>query len=125
MRTVVVTDPPRADVADAETLGTCGVATVHEALGRVGYLGPTFRPAWPGARIGGTAVTVLCWPGDNLMIHVAVEQCRAGDVLVVAKAAASLRTLLITWAGVSPAHGPAAPPSFRHRATVPATCGAA
>jgi 4-hydroxy-4-methyl-2-oxoglutarate aldolase len=84
MRTVVVTDPPRADVGDADTLGGYGVATVHEALGRVGYLGPEFRPAWPGARIGGTAVTVLCWPGDNLMIHVAVEQCRPGDVLVVA-----------------------------------------
>ena len=84
MRNVVVTDPPRADVGDAETLGGYGVATVHEALGRVGYLGPEFRPAWPGARIGGTAVTVLCWPGDNLMIHVAVEQCRPGDVLVVA-----------------------------------------
>jgi len=84
MRTVVVTDPARADVDDAETLGEYGVATVHEALGRVGYLGPELRPAWPGARIGGTAVTVLCWPGDNLMIHVAVEQCRPGDVLVVA-----------------------------------------
>jgi 4-hydroxy-4-methyl-2-oxoglutarate aldolase len=84
MRNVVVTDPPRADPADAETLGGFGVATVHEALGRVGYLGPAFRPAWPGARIGGTAVTALCWPGDNLMIHVAVEQCRPGDVLVVA-----------------------------------------
>ncbi|MCU1619482.1 MAG: ligK [Modestobacter sp.] len=84
MRTVVVTDPPRADVGDAGTLGGYGVATVHEALGRVGYLGPEFRPAWPGARIGGTAVTALCWPGDNLMIHVAVEQCRPGDVLVVA-----------------------------------------
>jgi 4-hydroxy-4-methyl-2-oxoglutarate aldolase len=84
MRTVVVTDPPRADVGEAETLGTYGVATVHEALGRVGYLGPEYRPAWPGARIGGTAVTVVCWPGDNLMIHVAVEQCRPGDVLVVA-----------------------------------------
>ena len=84
MRTVVVTDPPRADPQDAQTLGTQGVATVHEALGRVGYMGPQFRPAWPGARIGGTAVTVLCWPGDNLMIHVAVEQCRPGDVLVVA-----------------------------------------
>jgi 4-hydroxy-4-methyl-2-oxoglutarate aldolase len=84
MRTVVVTDPPRADIGDAETLGGYGVATVHEALGRVGYLGPEFRPAWPGARMGGTAVTVLCWPGDNLMIHVAVEQCRPGDVLVVA-----------------------------------------
>jgi 4-hydroxy-4-methyl-2-oxoglutarate aldolase len=84
MRTVVVTDPPRADAADAQTLGGFGVATVHEALGRVGYLGPQFRPAWAGARIGGTAVTVLSWPGDNLMIHVAVEQCRPGDVLVVA-----------------------------------------
>ena len=84
MRNVVVTDPPRADPADAQALGGFGVATVHEALGRVGYLGPAFRPAWPGARIGGTAVTALCWPGDNLMIHVAVEQCRPGDVLVVA-----------------------------------------
>jgi 4-hydroxy-4-methyl-2-oxoglutarate aldolase len=84
MRNVVVTDPPRADAGDAETLGGFGTATVHEALGRVGYLGPEFRPAWAGARIGGTAVTVLCWPGDNLMIHVAVEQCRPGDVLVVA-----------------------------------------
>ena len=84
MRTVVVTDPPRADAGDAETLGGFGVATVHEALGRVGYLGPEYRPAWAGARMGGTAVTVVCWPGDNLMIHVAVEQCRPGDVLVVA-----------------------------------------
>jgi 4-hydroxy-4-methyl-2-oxoglutarate aldolase len=84
VRNVVVTDPPRADAAGAETLGGFGTATVHEALGRVGYLGPAFRPAWPGARIGGTAVTALCWPGDNLMIHLAVEQCRPGDVLVVA-----------------------------------------
>lgn len=84
MRNVVVTDPPRADIGEAQQLGEHGVATVHEALGRIGYLGPEFRPAWPGARIGGTAVTVLCWPGDNLMIHVAVEQCRPGDVLVVA-----------------------------------------
>jgi 4-hydroxy-4-methyl-2-oxoglutarate aldolase len=84
MRSVVVTDPPRADIGDAEALGEYGVATVHEGLGRVGYLGPELRPAWPGARVGGTAVTVLCWPGDNLMIHVAVEQCGPGDVLVVA-----------------------------------------
>jgi 4-hydroxy-4-methyl-2-oxoglutarate aldolase len=83
MRNIVVTDPPRADVGDATTLGGHGVATVHEALGRVGYLGPEYRPAWAGARIGGTAVTALCWPGDNLMIHVAIEQCRPGDVLVV------------------------------------------
>ncbi|OHV32308.1 MULTISPECIES: 4-carboxy-4-hydroxy-2-oxoadipate aldolase/oxaloacetate decarboxylase [Pseudofrankia] len=84
MRTIVVTDPPRADAEVATALGAHGVATVHEALGRIGYLGPAFRPAWPGARIGGTAVTALCWPGDNLMIHVAVEQCGPGDILVVA-----------------------------------------
>jgi 4-hydroxy-4-methyl-2-oxoglutarate aldolase len=87
MRTVVVTDPPRADIEAAQTLRKHGVATVHEALGRVGYLGPEFRPVWPCAHTAGTAVTVLCWPGDNLMIHVAVEQCRPGDVLVVATAA--------------------------------------
>jgi 4-hydroxy-4-methyl-2-oxoglutarate aldolase len=86
MRKVVVTDPPRADPADAERLAGYGVATVHEAVGRTGYLGPALRPAWAGARTGGTAVTVLCWPGDNLMIHVAVEQCRPGDVLVVTTA---------------------------------------
>ncbi|HST83041.1 MAG TPA: 4-carboxy-4-hydroxy-2-oxoadipate aldolase/oxaloacetate decarboxylase [Kineosporiaceae bacterium] len=84
MKNVVVTDPPRADPAIAGALGEHGVSTVHEAQGRTGYLGPQFRPAWSGARVGGTAVTVLCWPGDNLMIHVAVEQCRDGDILVVA-----------------------------------------
>jgi 4-hydroxy-4-methyl-2-oxoglutarate aldolase len=68
MRTVVVTDPPRADIGDAETLGGYGVATVHEAVGRTGYLGPEFRPAWAGAQIGGTAVTALCWPGDVLVV---------------------------------------------------------
>lgn len=81
---VVHTDPVRADLPDATRLGEFGVATVHEAMGRTGILGPSLRPAWVGARVGGTAVTALCWPGDNLMIHVAVEQCRPGDVLVVA-----------------------------------------
>ncbi|MBO2441282.1 4-carboxy-4-hydroxy-2-oxoadipate aldolase/oxaloacetate decarboxylase [Actinomadura nitritigenes] len=84
MRTVVVTDPPRADAAAVDRLGGFGVATVHEAMGRTGYLGPAIRPVHFGARMAGTAVTVLSWPGDNLMIHVAVEQCRPGDVLVVA-----------------------------------------
>lgn len=83
MRTVVVTDPPRADAASVDALAGFGVATVHEAMGRTGYLGPSIRPVHLGSRIGGTAVTVLSWPGDNLMIHVAVEQCRPGDVLVV------------------------------------------
>ncbi|GAA4240550.1 4-carboxy-4-hydroxy-2-oxoadipate aldolase/oxaloacetate decarboxylase [Actinomadura meridiana] len=84
MRTVVVTNPPRADAALVDALAGYGVATVHEAMGRTGYLGPTIRPVHLGSRIGGSAVTVLSWPGDNLMIHVAVEQCRPGDVLVVA-----------------------------------------
>jgi 4-hydroxy-4-methyl-2-oxoglutarate aldolase len=84
MRTVVVTGPPRAEPDVVAALGKAGTATVHEAQGRTGYLGPTLRPAWPGARVGGTAVTALCWPGDNTMIHVAVEQCGPGDILVVA-----------------------------------------
>jgi len=84
MRTIVVTDPPRAADRDATALGAYGTATVHEAQGRTGYLGPRLRPAWAGARAAGTAVTALCWPGDNLMIHVAVEQCKPGDLLVVA-----------------------------------------
>ncbi|MEU6645575.1 4-carboxy-4-hydroxy-2-oxoadipate aldolase/oxaloacetate decarboxylase [Saccharomonospora sp. NPDC046836] len=83
MRTVIVTNPPRADLAQVGTLADYGVATVHEALGRSGLLGPHLRPIQDGARIGGTAVTVLCWPGDNLMIHAAIEQCQPGDVLVV------------------------------------------
>jgi 4-hydroxy-4-methyl-2-oxoglutarate aldolase len=80
---VVVTGWPRADLSAVDALAAFGVATVHEATGRAGYLGPGIRPGWPGCRVGGTAVTALCWPGDNLMIHAAVEQCRPGDVLIV------------------------------------------
>jgi 4-hydroxy-4-methyl-2-oxoglutarate aldolase len=83
VRNVVVTGWPRADAAIVDELTGLGVATVHEAIGRTGYLGPTIRPVYRGPRIGGTAVTVICWPGDNLMIHAAVEQCRPGDILVV------------------------------------------
>ena len=82
-RNVVVTDPPRAEAEQVDALAEYGVATVHEAMGRTGYLGPGLRPVHLGSRIAGTAVTVLSWPGDNLMIHVAVEQCRPGDILVV------------------------------------------
>jgi 4-hydroxy-4-methyl-2-oxoglutarate aldolase len=80
----VVTDPERAPIEQVDKLAEYGVATVHEALDRTGLLGTALRPIQDGARIGGTAVTVLCWPGDNLMFHVAVEQCRPGDLLVVA-----------------------------------------
>ncbi|GLY64637.1 4-carboxy-4-hydroxy-2-oxoadipate aldolase/oxaloacetate decarboxylase [Amycolatopsis taiwanensis] len=83
MRNVIVTNPPRADLAAVDKLAEYGVATVHEAMGRTGYLGPGLRPTHLGSRIGGTAVTVVCWPGDNMMIHAAVEQCQAGDILVV------------------------------------------
>ena len=83
MRNVVVTGCPRADLAEVGALAAFGVATVHEAVGRTGYLGPGIRPVHLGSRIGGTAVTVACWPGDNLMIHAAVEQCQPGDLLVV------------------------------------------
>lgn len=87
---VVVTDVERADAATIDALGVHGVATVHEALGRTGLVGPSLRPIQDGARIAGSAVTVLCWPGDNLMIHAAVEQCRPGDVLVVTTVSPSL-----------------------------------
>jgi 4-hydroxy-4-methyl-2-oxoglutarate aldolase len=83
MRNVVVVDPPRADGDLTAALGGYGVATVHEAIGRQGLLDRRLRPIRPGLRLAGTAVTALCWPGDNLMIHVAVEQCLPGDVLVV------------------------------------------
>lgn len=83
MRNVVVTGCPRADLREVDELARFGVSTVHEAIGRTGYLGPGIRPVQLGSRVGGTAVTVVCWPGDNLMVHVAVEQCRPGDILVV------------------------------------------
>jgi 4-hydroxy-4-methyl-2-oxoglutarate aldolase len=83
MRNVIVTGVPRADLAVVDQLARLGVATVHEATGRAGYLGPGLRPIQDGIRTGGTAVTALCWPGDNLMIHAAAEQCQAGDLLVV------------------------------------------
>lgn len=83
MLNVIVTDPPRADLDQVDKLAAYGVATVHEATGRNGYLGPAIRPNQQGARIAGTALTVLCWPGDNLMIHAAVEQAKPGDIIVI------------------------------------------
>jgi 4-hydroxy-4-methyl-2-oxoglutarate aldolase len=83
MKPVVVRNIKRADPNAICTLAAVGVSTAHEALGRSGLLKPYMRPIWAGAAIGGPAVTVLAQPGDNWMIHVAVEQCQKGDVLVV------------------------------------------
>src|SRR5215471_15739675 len=83
MKTVVVRTIKRTDAELVKRLGALGVATVHEAYGRFGLMKPYLRPVWTGGEAAGTAVTVLTQPGDNWMIHVAVEQCQPGDILVV------------------------------------------
>ncbi|MGD0722867.1 MAG: 4-carboxy-4-hydroxy-2-oxoadipate aldolase/oxaloacetate decarboxylase [Roseiarcus sp.] len=81
---LVVTEIARVARRVAEAYAPFGVATVHEAQGRIGLMAAHMRPVWPGAKIAGSAVTVSIPPADNWMLHVAVEQCEAGDVLVVA-----------------------------------------
>ena len=83
MKPTIVRKIQRADAESIRTLGELGVATVHEAQGRSGLMRPYMRPIYAAAKVAGTAITVSCQPGDNLMIHAALDLCRAGDLLVV------------------------------------------
>jgi 4-hydroxy-4-methyl-2-oxoglutarate aldolase len=105
-RHVIVREIDRADQAVIDRLGEIGTASVHEAIGRVGYVGPHIRPIQRDTKVAGSAVTVLSHPGDNIMIHAAVEVCRPGDIMVVVTTAPSTHGMFgDLLAGSLTAHG--------------------
>ena len=83
MKNVVVRNIKRADMNAIATFEKLGASTTHEALGRYQLMKPYMRPVWAGASIAGPAVTILAQPGDNWMLHVAIEQCQPGDIVVL------------------------------------------
>jgi 4-hydroxy-4-methyl-2-oxoglutarate aldolase len=96
----------RADAGVIRALGEMGVATVHEAQGRTGLLRPYMRPIYPSAKISGSALTISCQPGDNLMLHAALDVCQPGDVLVLTTTSESTDGMFGDLLGVScQAHG--------------------
>lgn len=102
----IVRTMKRPDPELVRVLGECGVATVHEAQGRAGLMKPYLRPIYPAARAAGSAITVSSQPGDNLMIHAAIEVCRPGDILVVTTTSESTDGMFGDLLGVScQAHG--------------------
>jgi 4-hydroxy-4-methyl-2-oxoglutarate aldolase len=103
---MIVRHIERAEAEVIRTLGELGVATVHEAQGRTGLMRPYLRPIYPSAKIGGSALTISSQPGDNLMLHAAMDVCRPGDVLVVTTTSESTDGMFGELLGVSAqAHG--------------------
>ena len=106
MKPTIVRRIQRAEADLVRTLGELGVATVHEAQGRTGLMRPYMRPIYPSAKIGGSALTISSQPGDNLMLHAAMEVCQPGDVLVVTTTSESTDGMFGELLGVSAqAHG--------------------